>query len=48
MKTILGAGGAIGTVLVRELLQAGQCVRQVGRSPMPVPDVIKRDRLFIE
>jgi nucleoside-diphosphate-sugar epimerase len=37
MKTILGAGGIIGTVLVRELLQAGQRVRLVGRNPMPVP-----------
>ena len=33
MQTILGAGGAIGTELVRELSQAGQQVRLVGRNP---------------
>ena len=33
MQTILGAGGAIGTELVRELSQAGKKVRLVGRNP---------------
>ena len=33
MQTILGAGGAIGTELVRELSQAGKRVRLVGRNP---------------
>jgi nucleoside-diphosphate-sugar epimerase len=33
MQTILGAGGAIGTELVRELSQAGKEVRLVGRNP---------------
>jgi nucleoside-diphosphate-sugar epimerase len=33
MHTILGAGGAIGTELVRELAYAGQQVRLVGRNP---------------
>jgi nucleoside-diphosphate-sugar epimerase len=33
MQTILGAGGAIGTELVRELSQAGKQVRLVGRNP---------------
>jgi nucleoside-diphosphate-sugar epimerase len=37
MQTILGAGGAIGTELVRELAQARQQVRLVGRNPKPVP-----------
>ena len=37
MQTILGAGGAIGTELVRELAQARQHVRLVGRNPTPVP-----------
>lgn len=36
MQTILGAGGAIGTDLVRELAQAGRAVRLVGRSPRRV------------
>jgi nucleoside-diphosphate-sugar epimerase len=33
MQTILGAGGAIGTELVRELSQVGKQVRLVGRNP---------------
>jgi nucleoside-diphosphate-sugar epimerase len=33
MQTILGAGGAIGTELVKELAHAGQPVRLVGRNP---------------
>jgi nucleoside-diphosphate-sugar epimerase len=33
MHTILGAGGAIGTELVRELARAGRRVRLVGRNP---------------
>lgn len=33
MQTILGAGGAIGSELVRELSQAGKQVRLVGRNP---------------
>jgi len=33
MQTILGAGGAIGMELVRELSQAGKQVRLVGRNP---------------
>ena len=37
MQTILGAGGAIGTELVRELARARQSVRLVGRNPKPVP-----------
>jgi len=36
MQTILGAGGAIGTELVKELAHAGQPVRLVGRNPKPV------------
>jgi nucleoside-diphosphate-sugar epimerase len=36
MQTILGAGGAIGTELVKELAHAGQPVRLVGRKPKPV------------
>jgi nucleoside-diphosphate-sugar epimerase len=37
MHTILGAGGAIGTELVRELAQVGQRVRLVGRIPKLIP-----------
>ena len=37
MQTILGAGGAIGTELVRELAQTRQQVRLVGRNPTLVP-----------
>jgi nucleoside-diphosphate-sugar epimerase len=37
MQTILGAGGAIGTELVRELAHARQSVRLIGRNPKPVP-----------
>jgi len=33
MQTILGAGGAIGSELVRELSQTGKMVRLVGRNP---------------
>ena len=36
MQTILGAGGAIGTELVRELARARQKVRLVARNPKPV------------
>jgi nucleoside-diphosphate-sugar epimerase len=36
MQTILGAGGEIGTELVKELAHAGQPVRLVGRNPKPV------------
>jgi nucleoside-diphosphate-sugar epimerase len=36
MQTILGAGGAIGTELVKELAHAGQPVRLVGRNPKRV------------
>ena len=36
MQTILGAGGAIGTELVRELARARQPVRLVARNPKPV------------
>jgi nucleoside-diphosphate-sugar epimerase len=36
MQTILGAGGAIGTELVRELVRARQPVRLVARNPKPV------------
>jgi nucleoside-diphosphate-sugar epimerase len=39
MHTILGAGGAIGSELVRELLQAGKQVRLVGRKPGQVQGV---------
>jgi nucleoside-diphosphate-sugar epimerase len=39
MHTILGAGGAIGSELVRELLQAGKQVRLVGRNPGQIPGV---------
>ncbi len=36
MQTILGAGGAIGTELVKELARARQRVRLVARTPKPV------------
>jgi nucleoside-diphosphate-sugar epimerase len=36
MQTILGAGGAIGTELARELVRARQPVRLVARNPKPV------------
>lgn len=36
MHTILGAGGAIGNELAKELLQAGRRVRLVSRHPKPV------------
>jgi nucleoside-diphosphate-sugar epimerase len=39
MHTILGAGGAIGNELVRELLARRERVRLVGRAPRPVPGV---------
>lgn len=39
MHTILGAGGAIGNELVKELLNRGQRVRLVGRHPRPVEGV---------
>jgi len=37
MHTILGAGGAIGTQLLKELARTGQPVRLVARSPKSVP-----------
>src|SRR6266496_1897086 len=37
MQTILGAGGAIGTELVRELAQMREPVRLVGRHPRSAP-----------
>lgn len=37
MHTILGAGGAVGTQLLRELAGAGEAVRLVGRTPRPAP-----------
>jgi nucleoside-diphosphate-sugar epimerase len=37
MQTILGAGGAIGTELVKELARAGRTVRLVGRNAKLVP-----------
>lgn len=37
MQTILGAGGVIGTELVRELAESQQQVRLVGRNPTLVP-----------
>src|SRR5579864_461668 len=37
MQTILGAGGAIGAELVKELAHTGQPVRLVGRNPKQVP-----------
>jgi nucleoside-diphosphate-sugar epimerase len=37
MQTILGAGGVIGTELVRELAQSRQQVRLVGRKPTLLP-----------
>lgn len=36
MQTILGAGGAIGTELVKEFARTSQSVRLVGRNPKPV------------
>ena len=33
MQTILGAGGAIGTELVKEFARTGQSVRLVSRNP---------------
>jgi nucleoside-diphosphate-sugar epimerase len=39
MQTILGAGGAIGTELVRELLKEGKQVRLVGRNPRLIQGV---------
>jgi uncharacterized protein YbjT (DUF2867 family) len=41
MQTILGAGGAIGAELLRELLQAGKQVRLVGRNPKLVQGAIE-------
>jgi nucleoside-diphosphate-sugar epimerase len=37
MQTILGAGGVIGTELVKELVRSRQPVRLVGRNPAVVP-----------
>ena len=37
MQTILGAGGAIGTELAKELAQSGQQMRLVGRNPVLAP-----------
>jgi nucleoside-diphosphate-sugar epimerase len=39
MVTILGAGGAIGNELLRELVGRGESVRLVSRKPKPVPGV---------
>lgn len=39
MHTILGAGGAVGVELLKELAGRGQRVRLVGRHPKPVPGV---------
>lgn len=39
MHTILGAGGAIGSEVLREHLQAGKQVRLVGRNPRQVQGV---------
>ena len=39
MQTILGAGGAIGTELLNELVRTQQPVRLVGRNPREVPGV---------
>jgi nucleoside-diphosphate-sugar epimerase len=36
MQTILGAGGAVGTQLLEELIRTGQTVRLVSRNPKPV------------
>ena len=36
MQAILGAGGAIGTELVKEFALAGQTVRLVSRNPKPI------------
>ena len=36
MQTILGAGGAIGTELARELARARQPARLVARNPKPI------------
>src|SRR5215470_6652797 len=36
MHTILGAGGAIGEALARELAKNGQRIRLVSRNPKPV------------
>jgi nucleoside-diphosphate-sugar epimerase len=37
MQAILGAGGAIGTELLKELAAAGESVRLVGRNPQRLP-----------
>jgi len=37
MHTIVGAGGAVGDALTRELVAAGQPVRRVSRHPRPMP-----------
>jgi uncharacterized protein YbjT (DUF2867 family) len=37
MHTMLGAGGAIGLELLKELAGKGQRVRLVGRNPKPAP-----------
>jgi nucleoside-diphosphate-sugar epimerase len=39
IHTILGAGGAIGNELVRELVARREHIRLVGRAPRPVPGV---------
>jgi nucleoside-diphosphate-sugar epimerase len=35
MHTILGAGGAIATALLKELVERGERIRLVGRNPRP-------------
>src|SRR5258708_27990461 len=39
MVTILGAGGAIGNELVKELIARNESIRLVSRNPKPVPGV---------
>jgi len=39
MITILGAGGAVGDELVKELIARGEPIRLVSRNPKPVAGV---------
>jgi len=41
MVTILGAGGAIGNGLLKELVAAGERVRLVSRTPRPATDGVE-------
>ena len=43
MDTILGAGGAVGAQLVRELVRAGRTVRLVSRNPAPASETFSAD-----